>query len=121
MEQLRKDKSQYERLQMLGNRNSPLCSVDLNDVISYDEFMRHLTNEEQQRLLNWLPVANTAKVPDSLKSMFNSPQFKENLTYFQQFLTESVFDISLCGGPIRTFYCHYDTFGRNPMKVSIFS
>ena len=62
-----------------------------------------------------------AKVPDSFKSMFNSPQFKENLTYFQQFLTEGVFDISLCGGPTRTFYCHYDTFGRNPMKVNIFS
>ena len=33
------------------------------------KFMRHLTNEEQQRLLNWLPVANTAKVPDRLESL----------------------------------------------------
>ena len=33
----------------------------------------------------------------SLKVMFNSSQFKENLTYFQQLLGEGVFDISLLG------------------------
>ncbi|KAH1223549.1 GATA transcription factor 26 [Glycine max] len=68
-----------------------------HDVVNYEEFLRILTNEEQQQLLKLLPVVDTAKLPDSLKVMFNSSQFKENLTYFQQLLSEGVFDISLLG------------------------
>ncbi|KAI4315201.1 hypothetical protein L6164_028035 [Bauhinia variegata] len=92
-----RDKSQHESVHALGNHNSPLCLIDLNDVINYEEFMKQLTNEEQQQLLNCLPLVDTAKLPDSIKSMFNSSQFKENLTYFQQLLMEGVFDISLLG------------------------
>ncbi|RDX65860.1 GATA transcription factor 26, partial [Mucuna pruriens] len=91
------DKSQLERVQILRNHESPLCSIDLNDVVNYEEFLRILTNEEQQQLLKFLPVVDTAKLPDSLKVMFNSSQFKESLTYFQQLLVEGVFDISLLG------------------------
>ncbi|KAL9327487.1 hypothetical protein ACSQ67_002490 [Phaseolus vulgaris] len=91
------EKSQHERVQILGNHESPLCSIDLNDIVNYEEFLRILTNEEQQQLLKLLPVVDTAKLPDSLKVMFNSSQFKENLTYFQQLLAEGVFDISLLG------------------------
>ncbi|KHN34894.1 GATA transcription factor 26 [Glycine soja] len=91
------DKSQHERVQILGNHESPLCSIDLNDVVNYEEFLRILTNEEQQQLLKLLPVVDTAKLPDSLEVMFSSSQFKENLTYFQQLLSEGVFDISLLG------------------------
>ncbi|KAL3039522.1 hypothetical protein AAZX31_01G191400 [Glycine max] len=96
-EQLKSDKSQLERVQILGNHESPLCSIDLNDVVNYEEFLRILTNEEQQQLLKLLPVVDTAKLPDSLEVMFSSSQFKENLTYFQQLLAEGVFDISLLG------------------------
>ncbi|XP_027360178.1 GATA transcription factor 26 [Abrus precatorius] len=94
-EQLKSDKSHLERI--LGNHESPLCLIDLQDVVNYEEFLRILTNEEQQRLLKLLPMVDTAKLPDSLKVMFNSSQFKENLTYFQQLLAEGVFDISLLG------------------------
>ncbi|XP_020217403.1 GATA transcription factor 26 [Cajanus cajan] len=94
---VKSDKSQHERVQILGNHESPLCSIDLNDVVNYEEFLRIMTNEEQQQLLKLLPVVDTAKHPDSLKFMFNSSQFKENLTYFQQLLAEGVFDISLLG------------------------
>ncbi|KAJ1415027.1 Zinc finger, GATA-type [Sesbania bispinosa] len=96
-EQLGRDKSQLEKLEVLGNHDSPLRSIDLNDVVNYEEFLRNLTNEEQQQLLKYLPVVDTAKLPDSLKIMFDSCQFKENLTYFQQLLGEGVFDISLLG------------------------
>ncbi|QCD91506.1 hypothetical protein DEO72_LG4g2472 [Vigna unguiculata] len=96
-EQHKSENSQLERLQILGNHESPLCSIDLNDIVNYEEFLRILTNEEQQQLLKLLPVVDTAKLPDSLKVMFNSSQFKENLTYFQQLLAEGVFDISLRG------------------------
>ncbi|XP_028762618.1 GATA transcription factor 26 [Neltuma alba] len=95
-EQLKRDKTQHDKVQILGNK-SPLCSVDLNDVINYDEFMGTLTNEEQQQLLQCLTAVDTTKLPDSLESMFSSSQFKENLNYFQQLLAEGVFDISLSG------------------------
>lgn len=36
----------------------------------------------------------------SLKSMFDSPYFKENLTSFQQLLSEGVFDVSFLGTKI---------------------
>ncbi|KAL2321523.1 hypothetical protein Fmac_025902 [Flemingia macrophylla] len=96
-EQCERDKSHLEKLQVLGNHDSPLCVIDLNDVVNYEEFMRNLTNEEQQQLLKYLPVVDTTKFHDSLKNMFNSFQFKENLTYFQQLLREGVFDISMLG------------------------
>ncbi|PNY05248.1 GATA transcription factor 26-like protein [Trifolium pratense] len=67
------------------------------DVVNYEEFSRNLSNEEQQQLLKFLPAVDTAKLPDSLNVMFDSSQFKENLTYFQQLLVEGVFDISLSG------------------------
>ncbi|CAJ1928718.1 unnamed protein product [Sphenostylis stenocarpa] len=96
-EQHKSDDSQLDRVQILGDHESPLCSIDLNDIVNYEEFLRILTNEEQQQLLKLLPVVDTAKLPDSLKVMFNSSQFKENLNYFQQLLAEGVFDISLLG------------------------
>ncbi|KAI9173904.1 hypothetical protein LWI28_008530 [Acer negundo] len=96
-DQLKREKSQHEKLQILGNRNSPLCNIDLNDIINFKEFMGHLTDEEQQHLLEYLPPLDTAKYPDSLKSMFDSLQFKENLSSFQQLLAEGIFDFSFSG------------------------
>jgi hypothetical protein len=96
-EQVKSDKSQIERVQILGSHDSPLSSIDLNDVVNYEEFSRNLSNEEQQQLMKFLPAVDTAKLPDSLNVMFDSSQFKENLTYFQQLLVEGVFDISLSG------------------------
>ncbi|KAI3756570.1 hypothetical protein L1987_56391 [Smallanthus sonchifolius] len=83
-----------EKLQLLMNRSSPLCRIDLNDIINFEEFKRNMTNDEQQ-LLKYLPLVDTLQVPDSLKSMFDSPQFKENLSSFQKLLSEGVFDLSL--------------------------
>ncbi|XP_019423966.1 PREDICTED: GATA transcription factor 26-like [Lupinus angustifolius] len=97
-EELKRDKSKIEKLQDLGDHDSPLRLIDLNDVVNYEEFIKNLTNEEQQQLLKYLPVADTSEVPNSLTMMFSSSQFKENLTYFQQLLREGVFDISLLGG-----------------------
>ncbi|XP_021813569.1 GATA transcription factor 26 [Prunus avium] len=96
-EPLKRDKSQYDNFQILGNHNSPLCHVDLNDILNFEEFTRQLTNEEQQQLLKHLPPVDVVKFPYSLKSMFDSPQFRENLTSFQQLLAEGVFDISFLG------------------------
>ncbi|KAG2679796.1 hypothetical protein I3843_11G067500 [Carya illinoinensis] len=96
-EQLKRDESQNENLQILTSHNSPLCCIDLNDVLNYEEFMRNLTNEEQQHLLKYLSPVDTVTVPDSLKSMCDSLQFKENFINFQQLLLEGVFDISFSG------------------------
>jgi len=40
------------------------------DVVNYEEFLRILTNEEQQQLLKLLPVVDTAKLPDRLEFYF---------------------------------------------------
>jgi len=37
--------------------------------VNYDEFSRNLTNEEQEQLLKYLPVVDTAKFPDRLESV----------------------------------------------------
>ncbi|KAG8659513.1 hypothetical protein MANES_02G044400v8 [Manihot esculenta] len=103
-EQLKRDKSQHEKAQILGNHDSLLCGVDLNDILNFEEFARYLTNEEQQQLLKYLPLVDTAKLPESIRSMFDSPQFKENISSFQQLLGEGVFDLSLSG--VKTEDCN---------------
>jgi len=37
--------------------------------VNYEEFMRNLTNEEQQQLMKYLPVVDTTKFPDRLESV----------------------------------------------------
>ncbi|KAH9721006.1 GATA transcription factor 26 [Citrus sinensis] len=96
-DQLKRDKSQQEKLQILGSHNSPLCEIDLNDILNFKEFVGHLTHEEQQQLLKYLPLNDTTVFPDSLNSMFDSLQFKENISSFQQLLAEGVFDLSFLG------------------------
>ncbi|XP_044486157.1 GATA transcription factor 26-like isoform X1 [Mangifera indica] len=96
-DQLKRDKFQHEKLQVLGNYNSPLCDINLNDILNFEEFREHLTSEEQKELLKYLAPLDTDKFPDNLKSMFDSLQFKENLTSFQQLLAEGVFDLSFQG------------------------
>ncbi|CAL5429591.1 unnamed protein product [Camellia sinensis] len=101
-EQIKRDNAQHEKLQISGNYNSLLHYVDLKrktpcDIFNFQEFASHLTNEEQKQLLKYLPSIDTARLPDSLKSMFGSPQFKENLSSFQKLLAEGVFDLSLSG------------------------
>ncbi|XP_057510088.1 GATA transcription factor 26-like [Actinidia eriantha] len=87
-DQFRRDKAQHEKRQILGNRNSPLRYIDLKEVVNFDEFDSHPTNEEQQQLLKYLPSADTDRLPDSLESMFASPQSEENLSSSQKLLGE---------------------------------
>ncbi|KAG5563307.1 hypothetical protein RHGRI_005901 [Rhododendron griersonianum] len=67
----------------------------LQDVLNFNQFSSNLTIEEQQQLLKYLPSVDTARLPDSLKSMFASPQFKENISSFQKLHVEGVFNLSL--------------------------
>ncbi|XP_073111725.1 GATA transcription factor 27-like isoform X2 [Elaeis guineensis] len=99
-ENVRRDKFSYDKLQILRDRESSLCSTDLQDVINFEELMRYLTHEEQQRLMKYLPPIDTAKPPESLKSMFSSPQFVESLSHFQQLLQEGIFDLSFSGANV---------------------
>lgn len=92
-EKIRREKAQHEKQQILGNYNSPLCSVDLKDVVNFEEFASCMTHDEQQQLLKYLSPVDNARLPDSLQTMFDSPQFKENLSCFQKLLAEGVFDI----------------------------
>ncbi|CAH8318410.1 unnamed protein product [Eruca vesicaria subsp. sativa] len=82
-EQLKRTKSQ-----VLGRHNLPLCNIDLKDVFNFDEFIGKFTEEEQQKLMKLLSEVD---LPDSLMSMFESSQFKENFSLFQQLVADGVF------------------------------
>ncbi|EFH41398.1 zinc finger family protein [Arabidopsis lyrata subsp. lyrata] len=86
-EQLKRSKSQ-----VLGRHSSLLCSIDLKDVFNFDEFIEKFTEEEQQKLMKLLPQVDSVDRPDSLRSMFESSQFKENLSLFQQLVADGVFE-----------------------------
>ncbi|KAL8160193.1 hypothetical protein V2J09_001730 [Rumex salicifolius] len=90
-EPAKRDKSTHEKMQLLWNHNSPLCRIDLDDIISFDVLLGQLTSEEQQQLLKYLPSSDTSQLPGSLRSMFDSTFFKENVSSFQQLLSEGVF------------------------------
>ncbi|KAF8117150.1 hypothetical protein N665_0012s0154 [Sinapis alba] len=85
-EQLKRTKSQ-----VLGRHSLPLCNIDLKDVFNFDEFIEHFTKEEQQKLMKLLPEVDSVDLPDSLMSMFESSQFKENFSLFQQLVADGVF------------------------------
>lgn len=89
----RRDKY-HELFQVLQNPKSPLKSIDLKDVVSFEEFVNNLTHEEQLQLMKYLPSVDTVGLPDSLKSMFDSTLFAENLSSFQKLLAEGVLDPS---------------------------
>ncbi|PKA50292.1 GATA transcription factor 26 [Apostasia shenzhenica] len=66
------------------------------DIVSFENFVNHLSFEEQQRLMQYLPSVDISQPPESLKSMFSSTQLVESLSYFQQLLQEGIFDLSFC-------------------------
>ncbi|CAH8388817.1 unnamed protein product [Eruca vesicaria subsp. sativa] len=86
-EQLKRTKSQA-----LGRHNLPLCNIDLKDVFNFDEFIERFTKEEQQKLMKLLPEVDSVDLPDSLRSMFECSQFKENFSLFQQLVADGVFE-----------------------------
>ncbi|KAL6008337.1 hypothetical protein ACLOJK_033846 [Asimina triloba] len=97
LDNIKRDKPTHDKFHLLLNSNSPLKSINLRNVASYENFMGNLTNEEQGQLMKYLPPPDTDGVPHSLKSMFDSPQFLEMLSSFQQLLLEGAFDLSFPG------------------------
>ncbi|XP_059275855.1 GATA transcription factor 26-like isoform X1 [Lycium ferocissimum] len=96
-DQIKRSKDHLEKLQILGHHNSPLCHIDIKDVLNHEEFTSHLSSDEQQQLLKYLPPVDSFSPPESLRSMFESSQFEENLSTFQTLLAEGVFDNSFPG------------------------
>ncbi|CAN8245751.1 unnamed protein product [Cochlearia groenlandica] len=89
-EQLKRTKSQ-----VLGRHSSQLCSIDLKYVFNFDEFVEKFTEEEKKKLMKLLPQVDSVSLPDSLISMFDSSQFKENFSLFRQLVADGVFETSL--------------------------
>ncbi|KAL0905016.1 hypothetical protein M5K25_027187 [Dendrobium thyrsiflorum] len=81
-------------LNMLQARDSLMWSANLEGVVSFEVFMKHLTNDEQQYLMKYLPSIDTAEPTDSLKIMFSSHQFLESFSHFKQLLQEGIFDLT---------------------------
>ncbi|CAN8267198.1 unnamed protein product [Cochlearia groenlandica] len=88
-EQLKRTKSQ-----VMGRHSSSLCSIDLKDVFNFDEFVEKFTEEEQRKLMRLLPEVDSVDLPDSLRSMFESSQFKESFSLFQQLMSDNVLETS---------------------------
>lgn len=88
------NKDNEEKLPILVNHNSPLCKIDLKDIINFEKFTSQMTNDEKQLLVQYLPPTDNVQSPDSIRSMFDSPQFEESLLAFQKLLTEGNFDPS---------------------------
>ncbi|CAO2837869.1 unnamed protein product [Amaranthus hypochondriacus] len=95
--QVKREKYNHEKYQILWNHYSPLSHIDLSEIVNADIFCGHFTDEEQQDLLKYLPTIDTSTVSDSLGSMFTSMHFKENLSSFQQLLADGVFDSYFSG------------------------
>lgn len=97
LEQTRRDKDQVVKLPILAHHSSPLCYIDLQDIVNFEMFSSHLTNDEQQQLMKLLPSVDTSDAPYSLKNMFGSTEFNQNLSSFQKLIAEGVFDNSFGG------------------------
>ncbi|XP_068649969.1 GATA transcription factor 26-like [Aristolochia californica] len=91
----KRDKVLQDSHHVLRSSSSPLGFIDLREVVSFEEFMKHLNPDEQQQLMKFLPSVDVAIVPDSLKTMFESPQFSETLSCFQHLLLEGIFELSI--------------------------
>ncbi|KAJ4901429.1 GATA transcription factor 27 [Raphanus sativus] len=78
--------------QVSGRHGLPLCNIDLKDVFNYDEFIENFTKEEQQKLMKLLPQVDSVDLPDSVRSMFECSQFRENFSLFQQLVADGVFE-----------------------------
>lgn len=93
-EPTKRDKIANDKLNILQNSDSPLKSIELIDIVNYEEFTRYLTHEEQKQLMKYLPSTDTDEFPGSLKDMFDSPQFAEALSTYQCLLLEGILDLS---------------------------
>ncbi|KAL0913458.1 hypothetical protein M5K25_016921 [Dendrobium thyrsiflorum] len=117
----RRDRFPPECLDVLQKRDSAMRFTDLKGVINLEVFMEHMKNDEQQQLMKYLPSIDTANSSErfssfhlfeianactsanpliasfdicSLRSLFSSPQFIENFSYFQQLIQDGIFDLS---------------------------
>lgn len=80
-----------ELKRLLQSCHSPLISIELEDIVNFDTFMGLLKEEEQQHLVKYLSSVDHSGIPESLKCMFNSGQFKVALSNFQHLLSEGMF------------------------------
>ncbi|EPS58052.1 hypothetical protein M569_16764, partial [Genlisea aurea] len=53
-----------DKLQILGNQESPLLWIDLQDILNYEKYSGLLSNEERQKLLKYLPSVDSLDAPD---------------------------------------------------------
>ncbi|KAL8539895.1 hypothetical protein ACS0TY_001483 [Phlomoides rotata] len=93
-EQTKRDKDQNVKFPVLAHHNSPLCYIDLQEIVNLEIFSSHFTKDEQQQLMMYMPSVDTLDAPFSLKSMFDGAELNMNLLSFQKLLTEGVFDNS---------------------------
>ncbi|KAJ4774098.1 hypothetical protein LUZ62_058355 [Rhynchospora pubera] len=93
---LKRVKASNEKL-VIKDRESPLVSIDLQDIINYDSFMKVFKHEDQQQLLKYLPSVDTDNTPESIEKMFRCKPFMDALSHFKTILSEGVLSLSVPG------------------------
>uniref|UniRef100_A0A7N0VGP8 GATA-type domain-containing protein n=1 Tax=Kalanchoe fedtschenkoi TaxID=63787 RepID=A0A7N0VGP8_KALFE len=79
--------------EILGSQGFPLTTINLKDVLNHEEFLRHLTDKEQEQLLRCLPCVDDS----SLRSLFDGSHFVDSFSTFHRLITEGVSNASLPG------------------------
>ncbi|KAL2926678.1 GATA transcription factor 26 [Bienertia sinuspersici] len=67
LEQAKRTKYDHEKVHTMSNSSSPLCHIDLTEIVNSDVFWGQLTDEEQQSLLKYLPTTDSSTASDSIK------------------------------------------------------
>ncbi|CAI7749587.1 unnamed protein product [Closterium sp. NIES-53] len=73
---------------------SPLCSVNLTDIVNASSLYRCMDHAHKCQLVAMLPAVDTANGSASVESMFRSKTFLQAVKNFQKLLAHGMFDAS---------------------------
>ncbi|CAI5997924.1 unnamed protein product [Closterium sp. NIES-64] len=79
---------------LLYSPNSPLCSVNLTDIVNASSLYRCMDHAQKSQLVAMLPAVDTANGSASVESMFRSKTFLRAVKNFQKLLAQGMFDAS---------------------------
>lgn len=84
----------YQKATVFKRTDSPLCVVDLADIINETVFQEILTEEEQQDLLKYLPEVDIIEANGDKKQrgFRSSSRLRETFGEFQEMLNRGIFD-----------------------------
>ncbi|CAI5469949.1 unnamed protein product [Closterium sp. Yama58-4] len=79
---------------LLCSPHSPLCSVNLTDIVNASSLYRCMDHAQKSQLVAMLPAVDTANGSASVESMFRSKTFLRAVKNFQKLLAQGMLDAS---------------------------